>query len=118
VAAPIALYSIGYIGHPHFRERSVFVGGMFNVLLGAVELVFMAGDAITLLFAWELMTLATAALVSTEHEAAASRRAAYLYLVMSHVGTGCLIAGFFSMAAVAGSLSFSTLLSGNLPLAC
>ena len=43
---------------------------MFNVLLGAVELVFAAGDAITFLFAWELMTLTTAALVATEHEIA------------------------------------------------
>ena len=40
----------------------------FNVLLGAVELVFAAGDVITFLFAWELMTLAKAALVATEHE--------------------------------------------------
>ena len=75
----------------------MFLGVAFNVLLGAVELVFAAADAITFLFAWELMTLATAALVATEHEERASRRAAYLYLVMSHVGTGCLIAGFLRL---------------------
>ena len=51
--------------------------------------------------------------MTTEHEERASRRAAYLYLVMSHVGTGCLIAGFLALSAVAGSLSFSTLLSGH-----
>ena len=59
------------------------------------------------------MTLATAALVATEHEARASRRAAYLYLVMSHLGTGFLIAGFLMLASVYGSLSFATLLSGG-----
>ena len=59
-----------------FSRRSVVLGAAFNVLLGAVELVFAAGDAITFLFAWELMTLATAALVATEHEERASRRAA------------------------------------------
>jgi len=82
------------------------------VLLGAVELVFVAGDAIAFLFAWELMTLATAALVATEHEQRESRRAAYLYLVMSHIGTGCLIAGFLALASASGSLSFSAALSG------
>ena len=32
---------------------------------------------------------------------------------MSHVGTGCLVAGFFTLAAAAGSLSFSTILAGD-----
>jgi hydrogenase-4 component B len=113
LAVPIALFSIGYVGHPHFIRRSVFLGVAFNVLLGALELVFVAGDAITFLFAWELMTLATAALVATEHHARANRLAAYLYLVMSHVGTGCLIAGFLTLAAASGSLSFSALLAGH-----
>ncbi len=113
LAVPIAVFSIGYVGRGHLRGRSAFVGAAFNVLLGAVELVFAAGDAITFLFAWELMTLTNAALVTTEHEDRESRLAAYLYLVMSHVATGCLIAGFLAAASMAGSLSFSTLLSGH-----
>src|SRR5437016_1932151 len=36
VAAPIAIFSIGYVGHHHLRERSVFLGVTFNLLLGAV----------------------------------------------------------------------------------
>jgi hydrogenase-4 component B len=113
VGAPIAVYSLGYIAHPPYHQRSTFIGAAFNVLLGSVELVFVAADAITFLFAWELMTLASAALVTTDHEAGASRRAAYLYLVMSHVGTGCLIAGFLTLASMAGSVSFSMLLSAH-----
>jgi hydrogenase-4 component B len=114
LAAPIALYSIAYVGHGHLRERSAFVGAAYTLLVGAVELVFVAGDAITFLFAWEMMTLVNAGLVATEHEQRASRRSAYLYLVMSHVGTGCLIAGFFMMASMAGSVSFSTLFEGGI----
>jgi hydrogenase-4 component B len=114
LAVPIAFFSIGYVAQPHFLRRSAFIGAMFNVLLGAVELVFAAGDAIVFLFAWELMTLSTAALVATEHEQRATRRAAYLYLVMSHVGTGCLIVAFLALAATSGSLSFSTLLRGTI----
>jgi hydrogenase-4 component B len=113
LAGPIAIFSLGYIAHDHFRHRSAFVGAAFNVLLGAVELVFVASDVITFLFAWELMTLATAALVTTEHERRSSRRAAYLYLVMSHIGTGCLFAGFLTLVATSGSVSFSTLLTGD-----
>jgi hydrogenase-4 component B len=113
LAVPIAIYSIGYAGHANLRRRSVFLASAFNLLLGAVELVFAAADAITFLCAWELMTLTTAALVVTEHEARACRRAAYLYLVMSHVGTGCLVAGFLMLAAAAGSMSFPAMLAGG-----
>ncbi len=113
VAIPIALFSIAYLAEPHWSHRSVFVGVAFNLLLGAVELVFTAGDAITFLVAWELMTLVNAALVATDHEESTSRRAAFLYLVMSHLGTGGLIAGFLTLASLAGSFSFSTLLSGD-----
>jgi len=113
LAVPIALFSIGYIGHAHLGRRSVFIGVAFNVLLAALEIVFAADTVITFLFAWELVTLVTAALVATDHEIGANRRAAYLYLVMSHVGTGCLVAGFLTLAAASGSVSFSTILSGH-----
>jgi hydrogenase-4 component B len=115
LAVPIAVFSIGYFGDPHMRRRVPFVAVAFNALLGAVEAVFAASDAIAFLFAWELMTLATAALVATEHEDRSTRLAAFLYLVMSHVGTGCLIAGFMLLGGAAGSLSFSAQLSGAVP---
>lgn len=113
IAIPVALYSGGYFAHAVPPSRTVNVGIAFNVLLGAVETVFVADGVIAFLFAWELMTLATAALVATEHEVRATRRAAYLYLVMSHVGTGCLMAAFFFLASVSGSPAFSTLLAGG-----
>ena len=113
LAIPIAIFSIGYFAQGDLERRSPFVGFLFNVLIGAVELVFMAGDAITFLLAWELMTFVAAALVTTEHERRESRRSAYLYLVMSHVATGCLIAGFLTLASASGSLMFSVLLAGG-----
>jgi hydrogenase-4 component B len=114
LAIPIAVFSVGYARHSPLEQRSAFFGIAFNVLLAAVELVFIAADVIGFLFAWELMTLATAALVATEHEVRPTRRAAYLYLVMSHVGTGTLIAAFFTLVSLSGSLSFSALLAGDI----
>jgi hydrogenase-4 component B len=114
VAIPVTVYSAAYFTHAVSPRRTATVGMAFNSLLGAVELVFAAADVLTFLFAWELMTLATAILVATEHQERASRRAAYLYLVMSHVGTGCLVAGFFVVSAAAGSTSFATMFVGNL----
>jgi hydrogenase-4 component B len=105
----VAVYSLGYFAHSS-PGRTAFVGVAFNVLLGSVELVFVAGGAIAFLLAWELMTLATAALVATEHEHAQTRRAAFLYLALSHLGTGCLVAGFFLLASGGASLEFADIL--------
>ena len=113
IAAPVALYSVGYLGHAIEASRTAVVGASFNLLLGAVEAVFVADGVVTFLFGWEVMTLLTAALVATEHEVRENRRAAYLYLVMSHVGTGCLIAAFFTLAALSGSLAFPALMTGG-----
>jgi hydrogenase-4 component B len=113
LAAPIAVFSIGYTRAHALDGRSAFFGAAFNVLVGSVEMVLVASDALTFLFAWELMTLVTAALVATEHEQRVARRAAYLYLVMSHIGTGFLIAAFFTLAAASASLSFSSQLAGH-----
>ena len=106
LAIPIAVYSVAYLGHGTLARRSAFVGVGFSVLVGAVEMVFVADGVIGFLFAWELMALANAALVTTEHERRDTRRAAFLYLAMSHVATGCLIGGFLLLAGAASSLSF------------
>jgi hydrogenase-4 component B len=113
LAVPIAVYSFAYLGHGALERRSTFVSVGFSALLGAVELVFAAGGVVTFLFAWELMTLANAALVTTEHERRPTRRAAFLYLAMSHVATGCLIGGFLLLAGSASSLSFAHVLAGD-----
>jgi hydrogenase-4 component B len=90
------------------------VGAAFNAMVGGLEVVFVADGVIAFLCGWEVMTLATAALVATEHQFRTSRRAAYLFLVMSHVGTGCLLAGFLILGSAAGSLSFPVILSGHI----
>ena len=113
LAAAIAVYSVAYLGHGPLHRRSTFVSVGFSLLVGVVELVFVADGVIAFLFAWELMALVNAALVTTEHERRETRRAAFLYLAMSHVATGCLIAGFLLVARAASSLSFADILAGN-----
>jgi hydrogenase-4 component B len=113
VALPIALYSAAYFAHAVAASRTAVVGVAFNVLLGSVEAVFVATGVIVFLGAWEVMTLATAALVATDYQERANRLAAYLYLVMSHIGTGCLVAAFMVLASRAGATSFPAMLAGD-----
>jgi hydrogenase-4 component B len=112
LAAPVAVYSVGYLAHAIPPGRTTFVGVAWNVLLMSVETVFAADGVLAFLVAWELMTLATAVLVATDHQSRPSRRSAFLYLAMSHLGTGCLVAAFFLLASGSGSLAFADLLGG------
>jgi formate hydrogenlyase subunit 3/multisubunit Na+/H+ antiporter MnhD subunit len=73
VGIPVAIYSIGYLAHALRPSRTAAVGVAFNVLIAAVSVVFIVNDVVGFLFAWEIMTLATAALVATEHETRSSR---------------------------------------------
>ena len=111
LGVPIAIYSIGYVAHAVPPSRTAAAGMVFNVLMAAVTVVFVVDNVIGFLFAWELMTLATATLVAIEYESRESRRAAYLYLIMSHVGTGALVAGFFTLVSLSGSMSLAASLS-------
>ncbi len=68
VSVPVAVYSVGYMAHAVAAPRTAMVGIAFNVLLAAVAVVLVADTVIGFIFAWEVMSLATAALVATEHE--------------------------------------------------
>jgi hydrogenase-4 component B len=102
----VSLYSLGYARGFEGRKSVAALGALFNVLLLAMSLVFVAGNAFLFLIAWEVMALSAYLLVSFEHEKAESRDAGVLFFVMSHIGTGCLVLGFLLLFQATGSLDF------------
>lgn len=103
--AASSLYGIGYQSHGPATDRTA---AAFPVFLASLALVFGADDAFAFLFAWELMALSSAALVVGSRPDADVARAAYLYLVMTHLATAALVVGFAVLASAAGSTSFET----------
>lgn len=73
-------------GHPPATHPA------FPVFLGAMLLTLLAADAFALMAGFELMSLASFALVATHHREAAVREAALLYLGMAGFSGLCLIA--------------------------
>jgi hydrogenase-4 component B len=72
--------------------------------MGVVPL---AGNAPTFLLAWELMALASYALVLHDHDDPGVVRAAWVYAVMTHAGLASLLAGMLLLSASTGSLRFA-----------
>ncbi|HEX2442064.1 MAG TPA: proton-conducting transporter membrane subunit [Methylomirabilota bacterium] len=79
--------------------------GTYLLFVAAMGVVPLAANAITFLIAWELMSLASWALVLDRRDDDA-RHAAWVYAVMTHAGLACLIAGMLLLATHTGSVRF------------
>ncbi len=105
-AAAASLYAIGYGRHETEPAR---VLPFYPAFLAGMNLVMLANDAYSFLFAWELMSLASWALVMAQHRTAGTTRAGYVYLVMASFGTLALLLGFGVLAGAAGSFGFEAM---------
>ena len=103
-AATASLYGLGYGRH---EEAPARVLPFFPAFLAGMNLVVLADDAFTFLFAWEFMSLSSWALVMAHHRRAGNAAAGYLYLLMASFGTLALILAFGLLAGPAGDYGFA-----------
>ncbi len=109
----IAVLSVGFYGPGYVKEyddkKDPFsVLGLFTGLfISGMLMVLLADDAFFFMIAWELMSVASYFLVSFQHEDAANRRAAFLYLIMAEVGAISIILAFGVLASFSMDYSFT-----------
>lgn len=102
--AAASLYALGYGEHEESPGR---VLPFYPAFLAGMNLVVLAADAFSFLFAWEFMSLTSWLLVMTSHLDAENRRAGYIYIVMASFGTLCLLLAFGLLAGPQGSYAFA-----------
>jgi len=119
----VSVYSLGY-AKGFINQRSITSLVVFSVLfLAGMMLVVLADDAFIFLVAWELMAASSYYLVLFEDEKVETRRAAYLYLVVAHVGAIAILLSFGIMAGLAtgfkgfGGYTFDAMRETQLPAA-
>jgi len=103
VGTAASVYALGY----HDAGRSRVDTAAYVVFLSSLGLVFLAANAFSFLFAWELMALSSAALVVGPAPDRSVVRAGYVYLAMTHLGTAAIAIAFALWSAAAGSLAFA-----------
>ena len=101
--------SVYGMGLDRTHELTPRVEPLFPLFAAAMNLVLIADDAYAFLFSWELMSLASWALVAARHTDPESRRAAHLYLVMAAIGTAALLFAFGGLAGPTGGYAFDTI---------
>jgi hydrogenase-4 component B len=105
-SAAASLYGLGY-GRDESAPHRVLP--FFAAFIAGMNLVIVADDAFTFLFAWEFMSLASWALVMAHHRDPDNARAGFVYLVMASFGTLALLLAFGILAGASGSYDFSAI---------
>ena len=112
VAVAAAIYGPAYL-HAHSPDagspRQAVQGFALNVFLGSMAFLCCAGDALTFLFCWEGMTLASYVLVVSDDRDGENARAGLLYMVMAHGGTALLLVAFLALTERSGAFDFAAL---------
>jgi len=107
-AAGISIYAAGYL-----RKGEGTAPGLqcllYHGLLASMAFVMLADDGYAFMVAWETMALCAYFLVASEHRHAEIRRAAYLYLLISHVGAVGILLAFGIMAGSTDDYTFDAM---------
>lgn len=97
------LYAVGYLQNSAHRSRFF---GFFSLCVCATTGIALAGNLITFLIFYELLTLTTYPLVMHRGNAA-SLRAGRIYLAYTLIGGALLLAGVAWLKSLAGPLDFT-----------
>jgi hydrogenase-4 component B len=105
-----AIYGAQYLQTPGRKNLGVS-WFFFNLLAASMLLVVVARNGVLFLVSWELMSLASFFLVTSDDQRESVRRAGWIYLVAMHLGTAFLLAMFLLLGSSANSLDFDRLVA-------
>ena len=98
-----SVYGLGYWKQTEHPSNGSRLGFFYGLLAGAMALVVIARDGLLFLIAWEVMALAAYFAATVEDDKPDVRRAGWIYLIATHMGTLCLLAMFAYWRFVTGS---------------
>lgn len=102
----VSVFSPSYISHIAAKTHAGQYWICFWLFIVSMYAVVSSADAITFLVAWELMSLASIALVATDHSHQSVQKSAFIYLGATRVASAFLAGGFLWMHSITGSWTF------------
>jgi len=114
LSAVAAIYGNTYLWDYRKRKNLGASWLFFNILVASMILVVISHNGMLFLMAWEIMSLASFFLVTFEDENENVRRAGWIYLVATHIGTAFLFVLFILLAHQGPSLDFDHFISSGL----
>ncbi|RUL79748.1 NADH-quinone oxidoreductase subunit NuoN [Dyella choica] len=99
-------------GRPYMRDRKLFVGEFYTLMLFAVigvMLLVSAGNLLMIYLGLELLTLSSYALVALNRDSSLSSEAAIKYFVLGALSSGMLLYGMSMVYGATGTLGLAQL---------
>ncbi|MCB2148898.1 MAG: hydrogenase [Deltaproteobacteria bacterium] len=100
------IYSFDYMSNTGKALGTATNYFFFSLLTASMALVVVAGNMITFMLSWEIMSLSSFFLVVYDHQVLENRKAGYLYFIFSHVGAMFILAAFGVLYSHTGSFGF------------
>jgi len=113
VGVAASVYAIGY-SREYYIHRLALMAALYNAFLLSIALVLTISQVLAFVIVWELMTVVSFCLVNHEYEKTGNTSAAYLYILMTHIGTAFIGIAFLLLATAANTLDFELLKTGAL----
>jgi hydrogenase-4 component B len=104
----VSIYSTGYVREYFGKKNIGYLGFLYNTFIISMILVASADNVVMFLIVWELMSVVSYFLVVFEHEKPETRKAGFIYIVMTHIGTGFIMLSFLLFVGTSASYSFGT----------
>ncbi len=109
LGSTVSLYSIGYTRKFTERKKTGLFLFLYNLLLLSLIGLVMAGNAVLFLIMWEAMALTNYFLIVYDHENTSTRKAGFLYITMTHIGTAFLVTMFLILYSYSHSFDFGAM---------
>jgi len=104
-----AVYSVGYLNKKYSKAKIAYSWFLLAAFIVSMALVVSVRNAFIFLVVWEIMSLVSYFLVIFDLKEEKSVRAGMIYLVMTHIGTAFIAAGFLIMYKYSNSFDFLAL---------
>lgn len=101
-----SIYGLGYWPQREHSNDGRKLRLFWGLLVAGMALLVIARHAMAFLLGWEFMALSSFFLISTEDDVAECRRASWIYLITTHVGTLALFALFAAWRSATGAYLF------------
>ena len=109
VVPGVSIYSVEYVEHAKSEARKSLQASLTNLFILAMLMVILAGNMVSFLVFWEIMSLSSLLLVLHDYSSEENKKAGFFYFVMTNISTAFLFVGFISLFRLTGSADFGPL---------
>ncbi len=109
-----SIFGLGYWEQSKAAANAGRVQVFWGTMVAGISVLLMAQHGMAFLFGWEMMALSAFFLVGTEDSRAETRKAAWIYLVATHIGTLTLFCMFTFWKHSTGSFALAPVAPGTM----